>query len=383
MTTEPTFKIPGLANVWLDTEDPEHPNLEVILRPEYRGDLNDLAAKSEGPANVFIRCNEQTAKNHEDLRRFMEVLAHHDDTGDDIPDCQRIIDAIEAALYKTDDAAIPFHRPTGGWFMWLINAIMPPAPPYHIVYSFGELKLRFRWYHYLAAVPLLAMMIGLISVQVHFVPWLGLSVISGFLALIELTGLPWWLGVALFVVGAITVGRLVERFKKKGDNKTKSVSPFSVHTYGFFNKAAIYEEQAFREGSEHWTLWQRTRSCFAFGLMHMANLFYPLATIIPLAIGGAIFMTVYLQTLRKTRSRRMAVLEASVWHRVYNRIALTALVVSLVLSIGVAVVGWLVAAVILLLVGLVFQRQHARQVKAELARIGRHDSSIVEVDIKK
>jgi hypothetical protein len=66
----------------------------------------------------------------------------------------------------------------------------------------------------------------------------------------------------------------------------------------------------------------------------MANLIYPLATIIPLALGGAVFMVVYLRVYRETKFRRSAVLASAIVHRVYNRLAIIAFVASLALIFG-------------------------------------------------
>jgi hypothetical protein len=228
-------------------------------------------------------------------------------------------------------------------------SIMPPAPDRHIVLSFGKLQPRFRWYHHVAAVPMLAGMIALISLQTHYVPWTSFSVVSGFMTLAEKAGLAWWLALIIFVVG-LNVLRSRRR-------PSQDPSPLSQHTYGFFNRAAVFEEQAFREGSENWTLFQRVRSCLAFGAIHMVNLIYPLASILPLALGGALFMLIYLRTYRKTRFRRTAVLTAAVWHRVYNRMALIALAVSLAAVLGLKAVA-LFAVFVVLLVTVSTLREH-------------------------
>jgi hypothetical protein len=71
----------------------------------------------------------------------------------------------------------------------------------------------------------------------------------------------------------------------------------------------------------------------------MVNLIYPLATILPLAIGGGLFMIVYLRTYRKTQSRRAAVLMSAIWHRVYNRVAISALVIWLIVVFGTTAIA--------------------------------------------
>jgi hypothetical protein len=140
-----------------------------------------------------------------------------------------------------------------------------------------------------------------------------------------------------------------------GRRRAATPSSTSRYTFGFFNRAAVVEEQIFREGAEGWSWPQRITSCLVFGAVHLTNLIYPLATVLPLAVGGGLFMWVYLKNYRVTRSRRKAVLEASVTHRVYNRIALimvvlvmfgltASLVKSLLALLGVVGAIWLLMA---------------------------------------
>jgi hypothetical protein len=348
---EPTFRIRGLAEVYLDTSNNLSPTLEIVLDPNYRGDLNDIARKTAGPDDVYLRCNDASAINNPALAKFMEVLSHWDTTGDRRPDYGHVVDAIEDALWQSHDKPQEFHRPNSGWYTRLVMSVMPPPPEHHITFSFGELRPRFRWYHHAAALPMLAAVIALIQVQIHFVSWLAISPLTAGTAVAEMLGLPWWVGL---VVVFVIVNIAIRRSKSRGNT-------LSMHTYGFFNKAALYEEQAFREGSENWTRWQRWRSHFAFGAIHQVNLFYPLATILPLALGGALFMSVYLHVYRKTHFRRAAVLEATLWHRVYNRMALTAFVVSLITLLGFEAVSLLAIVGLLVVLGTVIDHRRMRQ----------------------
>lgn len=370
MTNVQTFYIPGLATVKLDINDPGVPLLEIVLDPEHLSDLNDLgdkqrkdfqklediAKQTAGPDNVYLRCDHVGAVDNAALAKFMEYMTHYDHTGDNVPDCDHVIAAIEEAMWKSHDTPEEFHRPSGGWFVKLVMSIMPPAPDRHIIYSFGRLKERYRKVHYLAALPLLLLVFGLVQVQIHFVPLMKHSVISGFITGAEMLGAPAWAAIAIFVALVVFVVRRSKHLPGKNS---------SIHTYGLLNKAAISEEQAFREGSESWTLGQRINSCLAFGAIHMVNLFYPLATILPLAIGGGMFMWVYLRTYRSTRSRRAAVLEASLWHRVYNKLALTVLVMVIVGLLGVSLlaafgVSLMIVAAFSLLGAVVTRRVNSR-----------------------
>ncbi len=328
MTTVRSFHIPGLATVSLDTRDNREPLLEVILEPDYRGDLNDIARHTPGPDNVYLRCDHKSAGKNPELAKFMEVLTHWDYTGDGQPDCDDIIAAIDQALWATDDAPARFRRPYSGWYTKLVMSIMPPQPDRHIVYSFGDLKPRFRWYHHLAALPMLALFFGLVQLQFAVLPFTRYSVISGVIRLVEALGNRWWI-----LLVAVVVYRIV---KPKPVRQARSLSS---HTYGFFNRASVEEEQGWREGSENWSFFQRLLSCVSFAAIHMTNLIYPLASILPLAVGGGFLTFIYLRTYRRTQSRRAAVLEASIWHRVYNRLALTAIVIVLTLHLGILVFG--------------------------------------------
>ena len=190
--------------------------------------------------------------------------------------------------------------------------LMPPAPVRHITFGYGELRERYQRWHYLLAIPMIILVLGLVQLQIWLLPWTRHSVISMWGLFAEKVGFIWaWLLLIMVMI--------VVNMRRKDHSESRSMSP---NTYGFFNKAAVYEEQAFREGAENWTLAQRTTSCLLFGAIHMVNLIYPIAAILPLALGGAIFMHYYLKAYDRTKFRRTAVLESSVVHRVYNRIAL-------------------------------------------------------------
>jgi hypothetical protein len=358
------FDIPGLALVNLDARDNEHPLLEIRLDPAYGGDLNDIARQTAGPDDLYLACNEETAGNNAQLAKFLEVLTHFDSDGDDVPDYQVVIDAIEAALFKTKDSPALFVRPGGDWYTRLVMRIMPPAPRLHIVMGFGKLNPRFRWYHHVGALPMLLAVLVLINLQIKYLPIMKYSVVSAFTAGAEALGLYSWVGLVAFWI--------VLFYMLTRNRPTSTVSSISKHTYGFFNKAAVYEEQAFREGSESWNMQQRVRSCLAFGAIHMVNLFYPLATILPLAVAGGFFMFIYLRTYRKVSPqhsivfRRAAVLESSLWHRVYNRMALIAVVLTLLVYFGSLVIGFVVATfAVLVFSSLWFYIIAARQIDDE------------------
>lgn len=332
-----TFTIPRLATVKIDTAPNEEPLLEIVLDPDYHGDLNDLERHNEFPEGVFLRCDSVSCIDNPDLAKFMETLHHWDHDFDGVYDGDQVADAIEEALWRSREAPDEFKRPVTGVYTRLLMACMPPQPRRHIVFGFGELKPRFKWYHYAWAIPALLVVLGLVQLQIHYLPWTQYSVVTGYMAGMSALGVNQLIALAAFVIGY----RFLHR-------KRTSRSSISKHTYGFFNKAAVFEEQAFREGAENWNWNQRLRSCLVFGAIHMVNLIYPIATILPLALGGALFMAVYLRTYKRTHFRRSAVLASAVIHRVYNRIALAAIVISLALLLGSWIFG--VLAVFLVLV---------------------------------
>lgn len=101
----------------------------------------------------------------------------------------------------------------------------------------------------------------------------------------------------------------------------------------FLAKAAMNEEQLFREGAENWNWCQRVQSCLVFGCVHQLNLFYPFLTILPLSLAGGYFMWVYLHRYKQSNSRKEALVTAAWAHWAYNRIALCVLIVIVVASV--------------------------------------------------
>ena len=85
------------------------------------------------------------------------------------------------------------------------------------------------------------------------------------------------------------------------------------------DRLAMHEEQWFRNGAEHWSWPQRVYSCFAFGIVHIANIFYPIGSLLVLGVVGAVFMRYYLKVYRRTHDSRYATLAAAKLHATYNR----------------------------------------------------------------
>lgn len=332
MTNAQEIHVPGLATIELQYGTFRSVAVTIRLDPAHLSDLNDLFAKKIGPDGIYLQGDDMSLMEHPKMAKFMEVLSLWDEDHDGVPDFHWVRDMIDDALWRADDQPKVFHRPRRGIYTKAVMWIMPPPPEHHIVFSFGSLNVRYRknWRLHLRMLGLMGVVFGLIQLQVWLFPVLRYSVVSGFFALADRFGISMWIALGVFV----GLFNLLRWFNDRVDGKAGERS-ISRHTYGFFSGAAIWEEQAFREGAENWTRFQRIRSHAAFGAIHMVNLIYPLATILPLAVGGAFFMWRYLRTMDRVAFRRTAVLEAAVWHRVYNRVVMFAVGGSLVVFFGI------------------------------------------------
>lgn len=336
-TTEPTvYNIPRLGTVTIDRSERHwHPHIEVVLSDDYVGELNDLEQANGLPAGVlFSGSYPETLHNKglaKELDQFMQILKLWDWDHDGTYDCDEVLqDLVSASM---SEHVREFRRPGKGLYTRVLMKLMPPQPERHVVFSYGELQPRFRLWHHVLGVAAVAVVLCLVQLQITYLPWTKYSVVSGVVWMGETLG---WIIAALVVASLVMLSRVFR--------KDDLASASSVFTYGFFNGAAISEEQAFREGAENWNWRQRVASCCVFGAVHMSNLIYPIATIVPLSLAGGLFMWYYLRTYRKTRFRRTAVLASSLVHRVYNRIALYVLVGLLVLLVGTLVYALLAVA---------------------------------------
>ena len=97
---------------------------------------------------------------------------------------------------------------------------------------------------------------------------------------------------------------------------------------------ALWEEQAFRSGSEKWSWRERVRASMCFGLAHIVNIWYSFAAGIALSVTGFGFLLVYLWYYRKYRSQIIATAAAATVHALYNAIALS--LIAVVLAIDIA-----------------------------------------------
>lgn len=268
---------------------------------------------------------------------------------------------------QAESEPVAFVRPNRHKFSRLVNKLLPSQPEDQVELNFGELKKKLDPRDYLLAIPMLVMFITCMVVQYHV--WRGFifSPLTAFA-----TGIAWaikWLQIthwALIVLGVmegsavlyllIIGGRTVYRkYKIKQAYKQHLLLPEDQRSempaetvriakqpwrwwrgrakgyVGFLTRASVLEEQWFREGAENWNKRQRLASCVGFAILHMANLFYSVATLLPLAIMGYMLMHSYLREYRRTGNREQSVLRSSKLHRIYNRVALWATVVQPVL----------------------------------------------------
>jgi hypothetical protein len=96
---------------------------------------------------------------------------------------------------------------------------------------------------------------------------------------------------------------------------------------------ALSEEQTFREGAESWTFGQRVKASVLFGFAHVGNLFYPVASLLALSVGGGLFMVAYLLGRRRTGHNRDGVYRATALHALYNAVAVVVMVAYLLYMI--------------------------------------------------
>ena len=266
----------------------------------------------------------------------------------------------------------PFVR-GGRLFMYkLINPWLPPPPDNHVTLDFGEFKDKLEPRDYLLSLPMFATFITLLRFQMHlwsFTAWSpALVVVMGAVWVLKHIGslarhialyaYLSFVGLCVLLLIVLLVNRMIERKKikreylgmshlERAEQPEEVVRIASTPWYrrvpkaaeraGVLTYAAVIEEQWFREGAENWSFKQRVLSCLGFALLHLENLIYPLATLLPLGVMGAVFMVVYLRAYRKTGNRASAVLRSSKLHRLYNRVALYGVVVNLAYSLAAGV----------------------------------------------
>jgi hypothetical protein len=339
-----TIVVPGLATI-------EILGSTVIIRldEKYDGevdlishDIDDHLTDWE-PGGIYYSTNKQDLPSVPDqeiclrIAKLLEAITERKR-----PNASRALRRLMEVLPEKHRNLQEFVRPgntlSSKFCTWMLAPVKTTKEaPIQPVYSFGELKKRFSLKHYVFAIPMLIGTFLLIYLQTQVFSWMmysPLTVTVEFSKKIDNS----WIAIGGLVILVYLDNKLVRRSQKK-------VTSYSPYTYGWLNKAAINEEQAFREGSEGWTPWERFRSCLSFGLIHQPSLIYVFGMFLPHMIMGGVFMWVYLRTYRRTQRRRTAVLAASVFHRVYNRVALSVVIVSLFTIFGHSSFNWVTGVV--------------------------------------
>ena len=232
------------------------------------------------------------------------------------------------------------YRPKKGVMAWLFRRAMPQDTRPTFVWSRLVTEIENAGYFSrrkfsILAVGLIIMTIATIKMLL-FVPGLNQSVVSlltrgleTFLPTGWATGAAWTIGMAgVFLMGSFMNYTPSQRLLL---HKTKATR---CEAYNIILLLALWEEQAFRSGSEKWSWRERVRASVCFGILHIANIWYSFAAGIALSVTGFGFLLVYLWCYRKYRSQIIATAAAATVHALYNAIALS--LIAVVLAIDIA-----------------------------------------------
>lgn len=219
-----------------------------------------------------------------------------------------------------------------------LNATLPPDPKPAFVWPRLAVKVVRKHFRtptlIFASGALLATTIGMIHLLSQ-IPVLDQSVLGLMVRAFEAfipagwaTSAAWAIG----IVAMISVGGLTNHNRLQ--HKLQALPATKYEIYNFLLMAALWEEQAFRSGSEKWSWPQRARASFVFGVVHIANIWYSMAAGVALGLTGFGFMLVYQWYYRKTRSQIAATAASAIVHATYNVMALGVIA-------GVALVNFL------------------------------------------
>ena len=225
------------------------------------------------------------------------------------------------------------HRPRKGAMAWLFNRVMPTdnRPTFvwpRLVVAIEDTRHFDRRELSVIAVVLIVMTIATIKALL-FIPGLDSSVVNlltrGFATFLPrgwATGAAWVAGVA----GVLLIGDFTNYTKQQ--KALHSLKATRCEAYNTLLLFALWEEQAFRSGSERWSWCERVRASVCFGLAHVVNIWYSFAAGTALSMTGFGFLLVYLWYYRKYRSQIIATAAAATVHALYNAIALSLIAVT-------------------------------------------------------
>ena len=240
-------------------------------------------------------------------------------------------------MYPPD--LIMVHRPQKGVMAWLFRRAMPQDPKPVFVWPRLVTEIENAGYFSRRNFSILA--VGLIIVTIAtikmllFVPGLNQSVVGlltrgleTFLPAGWATGAAWTVGMAgVFLMGSFTNYTPSHRLL----HKTKATR---CEAYNIILLLALWEEQAFRSGSEKWNWRERVRASVCFGLLHITNIWYSFAAGRALSWTVFGFLLVYVWCYRKYRSQIIATAAAATVTVLYIAIALS--LIAVVLAIDIA-----------------------------------------------
>lgn len=235
------------------------------------------------------------------------------------------------------------HRPRKGIMAWLFRRAMPrdTRPTFvwpKLVATIEDARyLDRRWLTAVAAV-LIAMTIAAVKALL-LIPGLDSSVVNlltrGFATFLPrgwATGAAWVAGVA----GVLLIGDFTNYTKQQ--KALHSLKATRCEAYNTLLLFALWEEQAFRSGSERWSWCERVRASVCFGLAHVVNIWYSFAAGTALSMTGFGFLLVYLWYYRKYRSQVVATAAATTLHTLYNVIALSLIAATAVLYAAISII---------------------------------------------
>ena len=203
-------------------------------------------------------------------------------------------------LYEDEIVLEPLihRRAERGLMAKFLNRTMPPDPkpafvwPQRVVAVSRKNVFRTRNLAFVSLGLLLAT-ISMIALLLQ-VPFLDQSVVKlmtrGFEAFIPTgwaTGVAWVVGLA----GTMLIGGFTNHDYGQRMLQAQPATKYGI--YNFVLKVALWEEQAFRSGSEKWSWSQRVRASLIFGVIHITNIWYSMAAGVALGLTGFGFLLVY------------------------------------------------------------------------------------------
>jgi hypothetical protein len=233
---------------------------------------------------------------YDDPRRILlfDQLREHERY---LKELEKRIDALQGGIREYRS---PYRRPDGlvsGCTSWLLPPLPEGLRAYKVTDEIIDIMPRFR------GLPLvLTAGVACIFVAATFyLPWL---LVSPVVTATEHMGVPAsrWSGtvsniVATATIVVVTLALLNRRFTRR-----------------MIYDKVMYEEQRFRSGAEHWTVWQRAMSCVVFGMSNILNLIFPLVTIVVLTGLGVVLVQVYLREYQRSGNTYRAALASVRFH---------------------------------------------------------------------